>query len=241
MEKKPVNCALWQSNPSTTGGGICKAGHFGGKPTYGVCRSVCTKREPCADMPPISKQARNFAGALGRAAAAFLAPRKPLLVPTEIRKAREQICKSCDKREMRTRIAYCQECGCPLMAKVRAATESCPLGKWEALAVQDLGKLHALTATHIIQAKPRLQKALPNDHPLLMAVQHYEQKVNSAACTLCQRPQHARALLQTFLSRCRALSDSEIQALVDIFPENVYLPYESWNPTFRDLLEGEPE
>ena len=49
------------------------------------------------------------------------------------KKERLNICESCDKinKENKT----CSECGCYLDIKTGWATESCPLGKWDALPV----------------------------------------------------------------------------------------------------------
>jgi hypothetical protein len=44
----------------------------------------------------------------------------------EVVKERTAICKGCDKLKG----LRCDECGCVIAAKVRLATEKCPLAKW---------------------------------------------------------------------------------------------------------------
>ena len=48
-------------------------------------------------------------------------------VPRPVRLARSESCESCGSRGG----PLCRECGCVVSAKVRVASESCPLGRWE--------------------------------------------------------------------------------------------------------------
>lgn len=45
---------------------------------------------------------------------------------------RRSICRGCDRFDAEADM--CRECGCYLAAKVRMASEACPLGKWPAVA-----------------------------------------------------------------------------------------------------------
>ena len=53
----------------------------------------------------------------------------------EILAAREATCRSCDQWDATALNATgrCRKCGCSTWAKLRMATERCPLGKWEAV------------------------------------------------------------------------------------------------------------
>lgn len=55
--------------------------------------------------------------------------------PPEILAARQAICRACPEWEAAALNATgrCRKCGCSTWAKLRMASEACPLGKWSAL------------------------------------------------------------------------------------------------------------
>ena len=55
--------------------------------------------------------------------------------PPEILADREATCRACDQWDAAALNATgrCRKCGCSTWAKLRMATESCPLGKWKAI------------------------------------------------------------------------------------------------------------
>ena len=55
--------------------------------------------------------------------------------PTEILAAREATCRACPEWDSSALNATgrCRKCGCSTWAKLRMATESCPLGNWKAV------------------------------------------------------------------------------------------------------------
>ena len=55
--------------------------------------------------------------------------------PPEILAAREATCRACDQWDAAALNATgrCRKCGCSTWAKLRMASEACPLGKWEAI------------------------------------------------------------------------------------------------------------
>jgi predicted Zn-ribbon and HTH transcriptional regulator len=55
--------------------------------------------------------------------------------PPEILAERESICRACDQWDSEAfhSTGRCRKCGCSTWAKLRMATERCPLGKWEAV------------------------------------------------------------------------------------------------------------
>lgn len=55
--------------------------------------------------------------------------------PPEILATREATCRACDQWDAAALNATgrCRKCGCSTWAKLRMATERCPLGKWEAV------------------------------------------------------------------------------------------------------------
>ena len=54
--------------------------------------------------------------------------------PSEVLIERESICRACPEWDAAALNATgrCRKCGCSTWAKLRMATESCPIGKWEA-------------------------------------------------------------------------------------------------------------
>ena len=55
--------------------------------------------------------------------------------PPEILAEREATCRACAEwdAEALNNTGRCRKCGCSTWAKLRMATERCPLGKWEAV------------------------------------------------------------------------------------------------------------
>ena len=78
--------------------------------------------------PSIIKKAVNFSkAAINHARGGFVR------TPDHVFKARMDICSGCDKLlkdESKETLGDCLECGCPVGAKARWASEGCPLGKW---------------------------------------------------------------------------------------------------------------
>lgn len=56
------------------------------------------------------------------------------ITPPDILATREATCRACDQWDATALNATgrCRKCGCSTWAKLRMATERCPLGKWEA-------------------------------------------------------------------------------------------------------------
>lgn len=76
-------------------------------------------------MPGLARRALNFAAALGRRARA-LASGQPVVADPLTRFQRLLDCGNCPYREF----GRCGRCGCPLAAKARWATETCPDNRW---------------------------------------------------------------------------------------------------------------
>lgn len=70
----------------------------------------------------------------GHAAGRFIRHGAPITSP-EILAEREATCRACDQWDAAALNATgrCRKCGCSTWAKLRMATERCPLGKWEAI------------------------------------------------------------------------------------------------------------
>ena len=70
----------------------------------------------------------------GQAAGRFLRHGAPA-TPPEILAAREATCRACSEWDAAAlnNTGRCRKCGCSTWAKLRMATESCPLGKWKAI------------------------------------------------------------------------------------------------------------
>ena len=86
--------------------------------------------EPPTFFSKKTKQAQSVARAVTRFARAGFAT-----TPTDILAQREATCRACPEWDAVALNATgrCRKCGCSTWAKLRMATESCPLGKWEAI------------------------------------------------------------------------------------------------------------
>jgi predicted Zn-ribbon and HTH transcriptional regulator len=84
--------------------------------------------------PTLWEQMRNVGFAVGKFSASGFKP-----TPPEILTERESICRSCDQWDAAAlrNTGRCKKCGCSTWAKLRMATERCPLGKWETVSVED--------------------------------------------------------------------------------------------------------
>jgi hypothetical protein len=84
--------------------------------------------------PTLWEQMRNVGFAVGKFSASGFKP-----TPPEILSERESICRSCDQWDATAlrNTGRCKKCGCSTWAKLRMATERCPLGNWEAVSVED--------------------------------------------------------------------------------------------------------
>jgi predicted Zn-ribbon and HTH transcriptional regulator len=63
--------------------------------------------------------------------------------PPEILAEREATCRACTEwdAEALNKTGRCKKCGCSTWAKLRMATERCPLGKWEAVSVNSVSSV----------------------------------------------------------------------------------------------------
>lgn len=83
------------------------------------------------NLPPdlLAKVSKMFK-ATGRFAVSGFAT-----TPPEILAEREATCRACTEwdAEALNKTGRCKKCGCSTWAKLRMATERCPIGKWEAV------------------------------------------------------------------------------------------------------------
>ena len=78
--------------------------------------------------PSIIKKAANFSKAIVKHVRDGF-----VKTPERVFKHRMDICSRCDKLnrdESMETLGDCLECGCPVSAKARWASEACPIGKW---------------------------------------------------------------------------------------------------------------
>jgi hypothetical protein len=147
-----VNCQYWSSCGKSS---CCAKNLYGGRPSPGVCNTVCTERKPhsqeeLADaeadyydrqLPPEPEvrsepAGPSFAKKVGHG---IVGNAKALLgadaVTPEVLKARQDICNTCDKKTsiVRGLTTKCSVCGCILPSKQRLSKERCPIGKWDSI------------------------------------------------------------------------------------------------------------
>ena len=98
----------------------CSLGKFGGFPYIGNCMQ-CPDRADSA-LTAVAQASVRFARS-GFAA-----------TPPDILAEREAACRACPEWDAAAlnSTGRCRKCGCSTWAKLRMATERCPLGKWGA-------------------------------------------------------------------------------------------------------------
>ena len=79
--------------------------------------------------PTLPKQAASLGKSLLNWTASGFSP-----TPPEVLATREATCRACQEWDAAAlnNTGRCKKCGCSTWAKLRMATERCPLGKWEA-------------------------------------------------------------------------------------------------------------
>ena len=82
----------------------------------------------------VAKILARRAQSLARSAGRFIRHGAPP-TPPEVLAEREATCRACDQWDAAALngTGRCRKCGCSTWAKLRMATESCPLGKWKAV------------------------------------------------------------------------------------------------------------
>jgi hypothetical protein len=107
---------------------------YGGMPSAGTCR-LCIERgentpEHAGKTPMLAKRAASLGKSLASWTASGFAA-----TPPDILAEREAACRACPEWDAKAlnNTGRCRICKCSTWAKLRMATERCPLGKWESL------------------------------------------------------------------------------------------------------------
>jgi hypothetical protein len=111
----------------------CGLGLYGGRPSAGVCK-LCVSRgenlhvriEP-QTPPRMSQMIKTASKAVTNFARSGFATTDPKTLAS-----REATCRGCDMWDAQAvnGTGRCRKCGCATWAKLRMASEKCPLGKW---------------------------------------------------------------------------------------------------------------
>jgi hypothetical protein len=113
----------------------CGLGLYGGRPSHGTCAQCMARGENTpehaakikATPPTIPQQAARLGKSLVNWTASGFSP-----TPPDILSARQDICKACPEWDeiALNNTGRCKKCGCSTWAKLRMATEKCPIDKW---------------------------------------------------------------------------------------------------------------
>ena len=131
-----MNCP--HATPISAHVNSCGLGLHGGRPSKGTC-ALCIERgentpEHAARIkaapPSLPQQAASLGKSLVNWTSSGFAP-----TPPDILTAREATCRACPEWDAQAlnNTGRCRKCGCSTWAKIRMATERCPIGKWEAV------------------------------------------------------------------------------------------------------------
>ncbi len=117
-------------SPRDEVGFYCAINRYGGRPHAIACQQCMTIGEnnvANAQLPSISQMLKTAGSAAVKFAQSGL-----VATDTDTLSARESTCKSCDMWDAQAfnGTGRCKKCGCATWAKLRMASEKCPLGKW---------------------------------------------------------------------------------------------------------------
>ena len=154
---RDINCIHFTNGGN--GIALCAAGRYGGKTTYGTCLRHCTWREPVVGLTVgqvahgVVARAKNALG-VGQVATEITDGRGRICMECSHRvfsivrrlggccgapaetlggnqsrrfKPSAQVLRRIDARDG---IGFCDICTCSIAAKVKLASEKCPIGKW---------------------------------------------------------------------------------------------------------------
>jgi hypothetical protein len=126
------------ATPISAHANSCGIGMHGGRPSKGTCALCIDRGENTpehaarikANPPSLPQQAASLGKSLVNWTASGFSP-----TPPDILAAREATCRACPEWDATAlnNTGRCRICKCSTWAKLRMATERCPLGKWEAV------------------------------------------------------------------------------------------------------------
>ena len=139
-----IECDHWTAC-NVNGGGCCAAGHYGGRPSFGVCKQ-CPHRVLAGVRAEMAiGETQRFGAASLAAAYAAAELRHATQGPASDAdfEARKALCLACDARALELQgktdargLGFCTKCGCgagpraALSVKLTIAGAACPLKKW---------------------------------------------------------------------------------------------------------------
>jgi hypothetical protein len=120
---------------------VCLLGMYGGMPSSGICAQCMALGENTpehaaklkATPPSLPQQAASLGKSLVNWTASGFAT-----TPPEALAARKATCRACPEwgAAALNNTGRCQICKCSTWAKLRMASERCPLGKWEEIKLE---------------------------------------------------------------------------------------------------------
>jgi hypothetical protein len=126
------------ATPTSERVNACGLGLHGGRPSAGVCAYCISRGENTLEFaaklkatpPSLPQQTASLGKSLLNWTASGFSPTPPEALAT-----REATCRACPEWDAQALkgTGRCKQCGCSTWAKLRMATEACPLGKWESI------------------------------------------------------------------------------------------------------------
>lgn len=116
-------------SPRDATGYTCALNRYGGKPHALACQQCIAEgmNIEASKLPSAAEMATSLVRSAGKfARSGFVA------TDAETLATREATCKSCDLWDAAAinGTGRCKKCGCSTWAKLRMASEKCPIGKW---------------------------------------------------------------------------------------------------------------
>ena len=122
-----MSCQFQSPREST--GFTCALNRYGGKPHALACQQCIAdgKNTVASKLPSAAEMATSLVRSAGNFARSGFA-----LADAETLASRQSVCRSCEQWDAAgmAGTGRCRFCGCSTQAKLRMASEKCPLGKW---------------------------------------------------------------------------------------------------------------
>ena len=115
---------------------VCMLGMYGGMPSRKMCEFCIEKKQNNLEFAKKQNNTTITNQAVGVAKSIINWSKSNFqITPKEELETRIKICETCEFWDSKgfNETGKCKKCGCSTWAKLKMATERCPIGKWESL------------------------------------------------------------------------------------------------------------
>jgi len=149
---------------------------------------------------------------------------------------RLRLCYAC-KEHFNLETRECFDCGCPVHSKTILATESCGIGKWQALAAAPSAATGAvITGADLLEYELEIRELLPGTSNLAQAFNRFRHTQEEAGCTSCRERLYHKDFEKQLSRDIALMSVADIEELRKILPNKEYISL-SYPYRWDEILE----